>query len=229
MPFGRHDLQIIYEWILGDIRRRVDELGIASKVIYNPDAVPWTCSDGVVADIERREEETLTEITYVDDDVCMLDHHDPEHPLRNGSALLTAVTEEFNKAGVRINLAKGKSDAMVKLMGKGSQRAKRSLFRGGECLLHTCDGSLHCHVVDAYKHVGTIKTSSGNPLQDARARQQQCMQAYVALAHRVFANSGIAKQTPTACAPRASSSALTLGGDPRSWPSQRCMLLACEF
>ena len=50
-------------------------------------------------------------------------------------------------------------------------------------------------VTNRYKHVGTVRTTNGSYVADARAKATSCLQAYYPLAHRIYGNHSINVKT----------------------------------
>ena len=71
---------------------------------------------------------------------------------------------------------------------RNSKTIWRRLREQGPPKFCTLDGVVSIGIVDAYRHLGTVKSESGSPLQDGRARSAAMLKAYALLAHRVFAN-----------------------------------------
>eukprot|EP00972_Heterocapsa_arctica_P039000 5744364-Heterocapsa_arctica.AAC.1 len=60
----------------------------------------------------------------------------------------------------------------------------RQLKEQGPPRLCELEGEVSCGIVDSYKHLGSIKTQNGSPLQDSKARSRAMMKTYAQLAHR---------------------------------------------
>ena len=112
---------------------------------------------------------------------------DPCQLVGDAGEVLTIVVEEFKVAGLTMNLGSGKTEFMFKLVGPGAKMAKKRIPRSGGRIF-TTDNVHSCGVVEQYKHVGTVRTPVGNPVQDASVHVSSAMSAYTPLADKVFAN-----------------------------------------
>ena len=188
---------VIYEYALGRIRRRASDAGILHEIEGSQPCL-WTLADGAIQPEAKGDVlATLCDIEYVDDVLFMLMHADPRQLVHNSRVILAIILDEFKCCGLECNLAAGKTEVTLSLVGKGARKAKAQLFDATvkRHFLATPDGHRRIGVVREYKHVGTVRTASGSNIPDARAKASKCLAAYYPLAHRIFGNAGIATST----------------------------------
>ena len=84
-----------------------------------------------------------------------------------------------------MNYAAGKSECLVALRGKGAKAVRERVFVGDKARIsvESQTGTLLLRVVDAYKHLGGIVTSSGSQSRELQARIK-AMNAGVAALNR---------------------------------------------
>ena len=72
---------------------------------------------------------------------------------------------------MQLNYAAGKSECLVALRGKGAKAVRERVFVGDEARIsvESQTGALLLRVVDAYKHLGGIVTSSGSQSRELQA------------------------------------------------------------
>ena len=91
----------------------------------------------------------------------------------------------------------GKTEFSIEMTGVGARKQFKRLWRE--------DRKAHCistktgknaRVVSRYKHVGTIRTRTQNPRDDAETKANNALTSYHQLAHSVFTNSRISLHLP---------------------------------
>ena len=126
---------------------------------------------------------------FVDDVVFLLADLDPELVIAKAGFLLDIIAEEFHKAGFDLNLAAGKTEAVVTLIGKESRRVQQCLKQhdGGPRLV-SFSGQRSCGLVQQYKHLGTVRRANGSSKPACSERVRLANLRYIQLAYHVFAN-----------------------------------------
>jgi hypothetical protein len=107
--------------------------------------------------------------------------------LRRVSAI---VHSTFKRVQLKVNYSQGKTEAMVRLLGKSACLAFESL-RGPDGLRldvdePDLDTHLHVHIVQAYAHLGTVIESNGRQEKNAKAKEEKAMCAYAPLSKKIF-------------------------------------------
>ena len=180
--FGGLVFNVIYEKTLGSIRKRAKEAGLIMQMWCDRSKAVWlACNEGegLATDVG--------ETTYVDDQVNLLQAGTPRELLRQLRLLTTIVLEECTSHGLKLNLKKGKTEAMVHLRGKA---AKQTMFTGavGDERSVAIEGheGKRVLVVNEYKHLGSPLCSDHGMQAWANARVKSARVAYVPLARKAF-------------------------------------------
>ena len=116
----------------------------------------WTtgCAPPSRAPDDMDIEVMASEVTYVDDDLMMCDADTPEELVTKTASMLQLVVDTFTECGLKCNLAPGKTEVSIQLVGKGARKAKAKLFDAsdGRHFLTTTDGK---HRALIYFRLGT--------------------------------------------------------------------------
>ena len=116
----------------------------------------------------------------------------PVSLVNSATALLQIVDETCEAHGLQVNMNDGKTEFSIEMTGVGARKQFKRLWRE--------DRKAHCistktgksaRVVSRYKHVGTIRTRTQNPRDDAETKANNAPTTYHHLAHSVFRNSRI--------------------------------------
>ena len=105
------------------------------------------------------------------------------------------------KAGLMVNLDKGKTECVANFRGHGAPQMRKELFvdKGGKVALHPAevqdDGSMELQVVGAYTHLGTCFGQDLNMKGEVLRRIGQAQSSYRLLQRSVFQNKRISKKT----------------------------------
>jgi len=133
------------------------------------------------------------DLEFVDDAVFLLQDFSIDGLLDRARKTLDVIVDVFEAHGLRANLAKGKTEIMIKLHCCGS-RVRWSTFpvdgKSKDKLLVTPLGRT-IHIVSQYTHLGSVRTTSGSNIPDARAKATKCNAAFAPLAQNVFGNKSI--------------------------------------
>ena len=102
--------------------------------------------------------------------------------------LLGLILNIFPSFAMKINWAKGKSEAILKYRGKGAAAALDKRRHADQIMvaLPASADKTHVHVVPAYKHLGSFVSADGSVMADARHRTQVANNAYAPLVGKVF-------------------------------------------
>ena len=112
--------------------------------------------------------------------------------VNSATTLLQTVGETCEAHGLLVNMNDGETEVSIEMTGVGARKQFKRLWRE--------DRKAHCistktgksaRVVSRYKHVGTIRTRTQNPRDDAETKAINALTAYHQLAHSVFRNSRI--------------------------------------
>ena len=147
--------------ILQRVRERMDEKGLVARLPVSG-ATPFAPAEDVLPVMEA-----VHDISYVDDASAYTWGQDPQEVVDNVKSIVSIYHEEFLRHELQLNYAAGKSDCLVALRGKGA-KAVQQVFVVDKAML-TVEfqaGTLLLRVVDAYKHLGGIVTSSASQCRE---------------------------------------------------------------
>ena len=202
---GADIFNVIYELALARIREDAKKEGLVTTILYHETTTPWTL-DGAASGAEKERilaedadllAADISEVTYVDDDLGLLDADSPAELVKKTSKLISIMIAAFQRYGLRPNLKQGKTEVMMHLCGKGAKKERQKLFdpETQRHFVKSIDGVHAVGVVNSYKHLGTIRTPSGSHVKDAKARASACLKVYTQLAGQVFGNNKISIST----------------------------------
>ena len=184
---------MLYARALHKLREVLRDSNVVLNIQHDSAAAFWKRGESLPVAHE------VVEATFVDDEALFLCSSSPALLNRSVNILLSSIIDIFGAFGFEINFKRGKTEGMFHYRGKKSRQAS-------EKLLHTdpegkvqkrhplpkgVQGHEYLHIVDSYKHVGTIISKDGLFVLDARTRVQSAMAAYAPLANKVFSSSRI--------------------------------------
>lgn len=160
------------------------------------DSAPFWASLGSRTSWGNDGDNSVVEVTYVDDEAAMLAAPSPKQLSLAINLLLDELVSIFAAFGFHINWSAGKTEAFVRFRGKGAADATRKLH--GECQsklpLPKGAGADHHIVVHQYKHLGSIISADGAAAADVPRRVQIAMAAFAPLALKIFGAAGITRR-----------------------------------
>ena len=166
--------------ILQRVRERMDKKGLVARLPVCG-ATPFAPADDMLPVMEA-----VHDVSYVDDASAYTWGQDPQEVVDNVKNIVAIYHEEFLRHGLQLNYAAGKSECLVALRGKGAKAVREQVFVADKAML-TVEfqaGTLLLRVVDAYKHLGGIVTSSGSQCRELQARIK-AMNAGIAALNRL--------------------------------------------
>ena len=182
----------IYAKAMAHVKSRMCAIG-ASCEVSSADCAFWACGDHL-ASRDDSVKLKVTDATFVDD-VCAISIR------RQASALdkiipliIQAFVLEFDKMGLTINFAPGKTECMVKFRGRDAQKILNQRVTSGKLVYNVngVDGELVAvNIVQSYKHLGLVTSFSAADTADARRKARSAMSAYTPLAVRIFGSPSI--------------------------------------
>ena len=223
---------LIYAKCLKKVRAELQERGITLMLRATGDAAFW--SDDTQVEMRNRRRpggahgdgiddcEELVEATYVDDEAIYLSANSPKALAAAVQETLAVLQQEFARFAFKINWAKGKTEMMLRLRGKNATRTYSELvaMHEGQPVIVLPDGQNIVHVVDSYKHVGTVAAEDGSWVPEAAARSSAAMQSYGPLAMKLFGSQLVAPPVRLALASSLVLSRLLLHAG--LWPELGC-------
>ena len=101
--------------------------------------------------------------THLDDFTILLEDACPAVLLANLALVAEATRSIAGDYGLTINFAEGKTEVVVRLVGRGAQEARTSLAEGDKAgvQLLQLGGQRHLRIVKAYRHLGVL-TAAGS-------------------------------------------------------------------
>ena len=108
---------------------------------------------------------------WADDLAIMLRHSDPTVLLQNASIIVGKLFDRLTVAGMTANLGPGKTEALIRLVGKNSSHVKKVLAIHGQTLTTVSTTVTDAiRVTDTYKHLGVWLQANGSAWKDLRVR-----------------------------------------------------------
>ena len=157
-------LEMLMRRILERVRERMDEKGIVARLPVCG-ATPFATVDEVIPEMEA-----VNDISYVDDASAYTWSPDPQTVIDNVKSIVEIYHKEFLRHGMQLNYAA--DECLVALRGKGATAVRERVFvrNKAKISVESQTGTLLLRVVDAYKHLGGIVTSSGSQSRELQAR-----------------------------------------------------------
>ena len=113
--------------------------------------------------------------------------------LVNKVVVVAGVVIDVTQAhGKRVNLKRGKTEAVLSFSGKGARDARMKVLCAGVLAVRTSSrGVVDLCVVRYYKHMGALSSPECNVAPEVRARVRLARAAFVEFRSGVFASSGL--------------------------------------
>jgi hypothetical protein len=139
----------------------------------------------------------VVEITYFDDECCMLAAKQPLAIDRAGSTLLAVLVSTFHEFGFAINWKRTKTEAIVEHRGRSAEARRARLAAQQRAIAvppPPGQPPQRLHVVDRYKYLGSLVAIDNCVYVDADLMSSQAMQAYIPLARVLFGTESISRR-----------------------------------
>ena len=103
----------------------------------------------------------------------------------------------FSELALKLNWAKGKSEALLRYRGRGASSAvdRRRTANGLAVRLPPAAGQDYLFVVASYKHVGSWVAANSSNFKDASYRASMAACAYAPLAKKIFSSPQVSLRT----------------------------------
>jgi len=186
---------VVYAVALNRLRTWMREAGVILVVKVNGSSPFWASdaasappsleSHGAAADNEHE----VVEVTYVDDETVMLASASPGKLLAASRRLMTELCAIFVALGLKVNFAKGKTEALLTLRGKKSRALNEKLRQpDGTRLLRlpNAPGSPALRLVDSYKHLGSTICEDRSLVPEGISRASSALNAFGPIAATVL-------------------------------------------
>ena len=180
----------LFAEVLKEIKETLGDSGVLTELRWcgkrslNMDAQDAECAAHVL------------ETAWADDLALFFQHQDPNQLVSNLQEGCTTMINTCMKYGLEPNFAKGKTEAILSLRGKGAVTARRKWFteeRGllplPECHLESC----YIKMVARYRHLGGIVDAKASATAEVKARVGQMTQTFRRYKKTLFAATSINK------------------------------------
>ena len=127
----------------------------------------------------------VSDVTNVDDLCLMVSTEKPDKLIERNAEMIRVCRRALAKHSLKMSFSKGKTECILRPFGRGSLELMASLQRIDGQKVITVDDAV-VRVVRSYKHLGTIRTTTGNMTEEATARVRAVTVQHRALAGRVF-------------------------------------------
>lgn len=130
-------------------------------------------------------------IVWADDAVVAADHHDPSKLIPMLQVSMEVIITELLKLGMKPNMAKGKTEAMVILRGKSSKKIKQYVHGHckGQIALHLDSPEYKTvRIVPRYVHLGGVLTHDGRLKHEIGRRLAMAHDALKQYRSKIFSN-----------------------------------------
>ena len=159
---------VLFAKILGEVRDVLSDAGVLTEL-------QWSGQGGLPQDesAELRATTLLAETVWADDLALFIHHEEPAILITNLQIACRAVFNACLGYGLQPNFAKGKTEVLVALRGKGATALRRHWFTEQACVLPIPDCYFpNCEVklVARYRHLGGYVDTKGTAKGEVTAR-----------------------------------------------------------
>ena len=186
----------VYARALMRVEKRLKDEAILLQLPCCVDRPPWFEASAAAEGVHLQD---VADTTYVDDELLMLAADTPDALDQKIDKLLEILCTVFSAFKLTINWAKGKTEAILVYKGPNASKHWRERFIDGVPIIRVRDGS-KLHIVQHYKHVGSIVTANSNMAPDAQLRARSALAAWYKLAANVFGSEHLSIATKTSLA-----------------------------
>ena len=178
----------LFSRILHALRDRFATDGVSFQLPWHP---AWLCAG---PEAERHTpadtQAAPLDVTWMDDLALLVAAKSPDTLMERVVSVATNTISECIRATLLPNLAKGKTEAVVCLRGKGAKRLASSVFRGADPSVQLCSTvwpEARLRLVPVYKHVGLIQAGGGHS-KELRARIGAAWASFRLHQRKIFAS-----------------------------------------
>ena len=181
--FGSLVFNSVYTIALDALHDSLERDGLTLQVPC-PGAAFWGTDVG-----EAPEMVNVADCTFVDDE-CVVVMQPTAAALDTAiDKVLSHITNIFSALRLEINWSPGKTEAMIRFRGSGSQVVLERRRVDGKVSIPIPGNPSAClTIVDQYKHLGCITSLNATSIADARLKERNALNAYVPLATSIFAS-----------------------------------------
>ena len=158
----------------------------------------WLCAGPDEVSLETADQEARPiDVTWMDDLALLVSAQDPSLLLQRATDVATATITECIKATLLPNLARGKTEAVVCLRGRGAKKLAAEVFRGTDPSLQLASPvwpEARIRLVPTYKHVGGMISAGGGHGLELKSRIGAAWSSFRAHKRKVFASPIVSPQ-----------------------------------
>ena len=183
---------LVYERALRDVRQALTNKHYLLE-LPAPCGTPFWMQPGGMSNSAAT---LVYNATYVDDEAACLCARSAKQLDIMIDEFLDVLISTFCRYGLKINFAKGKSEAILKYVGKASSAALERRRVNDKVLikLPATATEEYLQVVNSYKHLGSIVTVDRKFVPDSDHRVQLALNAFSPLVGRVFGASMLSQE-----------------------------------
>ena len=139
---------------------------------------PWDVEVGILGEGTEGPDALLRDATWADDSTFPIDADTSAILLRKARRLAEVVIITCKSYGMQPNLGRGKTELLISLVGKGTQKARVQFFGHGRSSLILPDIEQELHVAPQYTHLGGVLDHKLTWQPEARKRLALANGAY---------------------------------------------------
>jgi len=142
----------------------------------------------------------FAEITFVDDIAYALHSTSPDEVISTLQVVCSSLHDSAAARGLTINYQTGKTEALLKLAGKGSTATKHKVWHtcGGQLPIVTEHGVEQLRLVHSYRHLGSYVQDHAVSQKDLRHRVAQARKAFGQLSRQFYGRRNVHVKTKSA-------------------------------
>ena len=172
---GESFADLIFAYVYGRVLHKIQEYAAAEHLTFQ---LPFDETSGIFADSPGDAHLCVTDATWADDSAFPVDAQQPQELLQKTTRLCSLVISFCEGHGMAPNLKPGKTSLMIRIYGRGSQKARGAFFTGGAQCLQLPELGVSIPVADQYKHLGGIVDCKLSMRPEVRFRLAQASSAY---------------------------------------------------
>ena len=178
---------VVTSQILQDLEPELAQFGVQT-------CLEWNGFRNTLAAPGEEAQASAIHVVWADDIAVMLHHEQPAELIYALKNVMALYMDRLAQRGLLLNMAPGKSEALVLLRGKGSRALRRDLFKITKPTLDfesAVFGTQQVSLISKYKHLGFTVHGSGFLLAELRIRAGSAHSAFTKHAKRVYYNLGL--------------------------------------
>eukprot|EP00438_Fugacium_kawagutii_P032598 Skav233143 [mRNA] locus=scaffold1669:2417:6070:+ [translate_table: standard] len=179
---------VLFNLVMGRVMQQIEsklrDAGLLETLpIHSDKPLPYRCRG--IADV------SFSGQAWVDDLIFLTSSSTPEELCPRVGRITSIVQQELASMGIDMNLAKGKSEAIISLAGRNSRQLRRQLhLHEGDCVRFIdVEGNTQSLAVSPrYKYLGSVLSIQATSTADIKHRAGQTFAALKQLRQLIFKN-----------------------------------------